>query len=456
MFPCDTFRPLSSPPRSSLPARRPSPTAALPPLLLALCAACGDGADVVCVGVTGPECAVAPLAPPPESATPGGSAGAEPSTGEPGASSEPAFLLGTRVWDDTTITSYFHVVSSLDAGTRVRPDRALEVPGSAKLYAAYDLGWFAVGSGEAPEIARYRLDADGRLVNDARLSFQAYGVADLWDTLYFVSPTKAYYPDRAGGQLIVWNPSEMRVLGSIALPETLRDGYLALYGYAPIWRGSELLISVGWFDWDVNDAVLPETGLLAIDTTTDAVVRFDVDARCGGVTHPIAAPSGDTYLVSSAIAGAAHRLGRLESAPCALRVPASAARIDPEYFVTLADVAAGQLAGEPVPGPNGSLFLRVFDEALAAPTAPTATWELTGRAAWRWWRWTPGAGEASPVEALPPSTADVLWFQLDGHVYGTETTEDYSTTTLIDISAESGPERLLTVPGFLHGAARIR
>ncbi|HTV21728.1 MAG TPA: hypothetical protein VMG12_23725 [Polyangiaceae bacterium] len=367
-----------------------------------------------------------------------------------------AFLLGTRVWDDTTTTSYFHVVPSLDAGTSVRPERALEVPGAAKLYAAYDLGWFAVGSGESPEIARYTLDDNGNLVNDARLSFQAYGVGSLWDTLYFVSPTKAYYPDRQGGQLIIWNPTEMRVLGSVALPETLRDGYLALYGYAPIVRDGELLISVGWFDWDVNDAVLPETGLLVLDTTTDAVVRFDVDSRCGGVTYPIATPSGDTYLISSALAGAAYRLGRLDSAPCALRVAAGAERIDPSYFVDLADVTSGQLAGEPVPGPDGSVFLRVFDEALAAPTQPMATWELTGRAAWGWWQWAPTEASAQRVASLPPSTADVLWFQLDGHVYGTETTEDYSTTTLIDIGNEDGPQRALTVPGFLHGVARIR
>jgi len=424
------------------------------PILVALLAACGDGSDIICVGTSSEACAVAPLQPAPsETVAPERPRDPEVGAGEGG---EPAFLLGTRVWDDTTTTSYFHVVPSLEAGTGVRPDQALEVPGAAKLYSAYDLGWFAVGSGEAPEIARYRLGDDGRLINDARLSFQAYGVSDLWDTLYFVSPTKAYYPDRSGGQLIVWNPAEMRVLGSIPLPETLRDGYLALYGYAPIQRGSELLISVGWFDWDVNDAVLPETGLLVLDTETDSVVRFDVDTRCGGITYPVGMPSGDTYLVSSAIAGAAHRLGRLESAPCALRVRAGADSIDPEYLVALADVAGGQLAGEPVPGPGGSLFLRVFDETLASPTAPMVTWELTGRAAWRWWQWAPADDGASWVEALPPSTADVLWFQVDGRVYGTETTEDYSTTTLIDIGAESGPDRLLTVPGFLHGVSRIR
>jgi hypothetical protein len=31
----------------------------------------------------------------------------------------PAFFLGTRVWDDTSTTSYFHVVSSIEVA-RIR------------------------------------------------------------------------------------------------------------------------------------------------------------------------------------------------------------------------------------------------------------------------------------------------------------------------------------------------
>src|SRR5690606_35985490 len=121
----------------------------------------------------------------------------------------------------------------------------------------------------APTITRYTIDEDGALARGESISLSSYGVDSLWDTLYIVSPTKAYYPDRAGTQLIVWNPTEMTVTGSIALPETARDGFLALYGYAPILRGKTLLISVGWFDWEEYDSVLGESGLIAIDTEAD-------------------------------------------------------------------------------------------------------------------------------------------------------------------------------------------
>jgi hypothetical protein len=248
----------------------------------------------------------------------------------------------------------------------------------------------------------------------------------------------------------------MEITGTIPLPQTARAGFLALYGYTPIVRGTELLFSVGWFDWETNDTILGETGLVVIDTTTDAVVRFDVDARCGGITQTVVTPSGDAYLVSSALAGAGYRLGRLPTAPCALRVAAGADALDASYLVRLGDLTAGALAGEPVPGGQGRIFLRVFDESLGTVASDANTWDLTGQLAWTWWRWDVAANMAARVAELQPATADVLSFEVEGRVFGAETTADYSETTLIELTAAGGPKRALTTPGFLHGMARIR
>ena len=78
------------------------------------------------------------------------------------------------------------------------------------------------------------------------------------------------------------------------------------------------------------------------------------------------------------------------------------------------------------------------------------------QAAWRWWAWDVERGEAELVETLEPATADVLWFVVDGAVYGSQTKTDYSETTLVDLTAEGGPVDAMTIPGFLHGVARIR
>lgn len=367
----------------------------------------------------------------------------------------PVYLVGTRVWDDATTTSYFHLVPSIAAGTSIDTSQALEIAGAAKLYSVAGLGWFAIGGGEAPTITRYTL-VDGALAEGDSISLQGYGVDSLWDTLYIVSPTKAYYPDRDGSQLIVWNPTEMVITGSIPLPESARPGYLSLYGYAPILRENTLIISVGWFDWSENDSVLPETGLVQIDTQTDEVLGIELDSRCGGITQPITTKTGDTLLVSSALAGSAHRLGRLATKPCALRVRAGETRFDSEYLGDLEAVTGRAIAGEPIPAGGNDVFLRVFDESLATIEEGAFTYELTGQSAWNWTRWNTVTGVVTPVDTLPPSTADVLWLEVDGRVYGTETKPDYSETTLIDLNADGGPERALTAPGFLHGVARVR
>lgn len=185
-----------------------------------------------------------------------------------------AYLAATRIWDDSATNSYFQVLPSIDQGTAVDLKKAVEIPGSAKLYASEDIGWFAIGDTESLTISRYTLDDRGALVKGETVSLQPYGVTSLWPTLYFVSPTKAYYPDRAGSQLIILNPTTMEILGDVKLPETVRDGYLSHYGYTTIRRGKNLLFSVGWFDWEKKDAVLGETGLVVLDTETDKVDRI--------------------------------------------------------------------------------------------------------------------------------------------------------------------------------------
>lgn len=368
----------------------------------------------------------------------------------------PAFLLGTRVWNDTSTTSYFNAVSALDEGTEVDQDQGLEVPGSAKLYSIEGVGWFAVGGGEEPTVTRYALDDRGRLDARETISPQNYGVESLWVTLYVVSPTKMYYPDRDGQRLIVIDPTAMEITGEVDLGQTGRAGFLSLYSYAHLERGRDILFSVAWTDWNETDSILGETGLVVLDTETDTVSRFDIDDRCGGITQPVQTSGGDVYFASSALAAAAYRLGRLPTAPCALRVRAGEDAFDAEYAADLGALTGSPIAGEPVPGGDSRIFLRAFDTEVGTVGDDMLTWELTSQTAWRWLSWDVGLGEVEEVGALDPSTSDVLWFQVDGKVYGTETTEDYSETTLIDLTAEGGPRRAMTVPGFLHGVARIR
>lgn len=380
---------------------------------------------------------------------------ADAGTDAPSDDAAPLYMAATRIWDDTSITSYFHLVPSLEADEKVDPKQALEVAGSAKLYADRKLGWFALGNGESPTITRYTLGKNDQLVAGDAMSLLDYGVQSLWDSLYVISKNKAYYPDSEGSQLIVWDPSEMRVIGNIPLPETMRDGYTSYYSISHIERGTKVVFSVGWFDWEESDSVRPETGLVVIDTEDDSVASFEVDDRCGGITQVMGLEGGDAYFVSSSLAASAFHLGRLATEPCVLRVRAGDTEFDQEYHLRLQDITGGALAGEPTPFGGDEVLLRVLDDQLAEIPEDAHTWDITGQAAWRWVRWNVETDELKELD-LAPSTSDVAWFRVREKVYATQTKTDYSETTLIELTAEGGPKVELTVPGFLHGLARLR
>ncbi|WP_437811943.1 hypothetical protein [Sorangium sp. So ce1078] len=403
---------------------------------------------VLLTGALGGGCADDDTSNPVEQTGGGGGGGGDDGGGD-------AFVVATRVWDDTATNSYFHVLPSIEQGTAVDPSQALEVPGSARLFAFAGLGWFGIGEAQAPTISQYTLDGSALVKGDA-ISFQPSGVQSLWPTNYIISPTKVYHPDRAGEQIVVWNPTTMEVQGKIALPDTHREGYLALYGYGSVLRGKTLLVSVGWVDWNTTDTILPETGLVAIDTETDTVVRFDVDDRCGGITQPVETASGDAYFVSSALAGAAYHLERLETEPCALRILKDAEAFDPDFALSLGELADGAIVGDPIPAGGDSLFLRVFDESLATIAEDTKMSGVTGQPAWHWWRWDTATNEAAPVGELVPSPANVAFFEVDGRVFTIEEKNNSTESTLIELTAEGGPKLGLTTPGYLHGLAKVR
>lgn len=367
-----------------------------------------------------------------------------------------AFVVATRVWDDTATNSYFHVVSSLEAGTPVDPTQALEIPGSARLFAFEGQGWFGIGDGQSPTISHYTLGNGDALVKGDAISLQPFGVQDLWQTNYIISPTKAYHPDRAGEQIVVWNPTTMEVEGTIPLPDTHREGHLAVYGYGSVLRGKTLLFSVGWFDWQTTDTIVPETGLVVIDTETDTVVRFDVDDRCAGITQSVETASGDAYFVSSALAGASYHLERLETEPCALRVLKDADAFDPDFALSLGELVGGAIVGDPIPAGGDSLFLRVFEESLATIDEETKTFQITSQPAWRWWRWDTATNEAKEIQDLAPSPANVSFFEVDGRVFTIDEKNGSTESTLIELTAEGGPKLGLTAPGYLHGLAKVR
>jgi hypothetical protein len=387
-----------------------------------------------------------------------GACGDDGDDGKVGGSSDGgSYLAATRIFsaDGIGSTTYMQVLSSIEDGEKLELSKATEFAGSAELFNLEGIGWFGVGDGESPVLTRYGLSADGELEEKKKLNLAAYGLSDFFaNDMYVISATKAYYPDPDGKQLVIINPIAMKVEGVVEMPETEREGYTAVYSYASVRRGDKLLFSVGWFDW-TNDKILPETGLLVLDTTSDEVVRFDVDKRCGGITQPVTLSNGEAYFASSALAGALYKIGSYKLEPCVLRVAKNADAFDTKYLLKLADLTDGAIAGEPIGAGDDRIFLRVLADDMVTVEADTASWEITGTAAWSWIVWDVSKEKVSELD-LEPSTADVLSFEVDGRVFVGQTTAEYESTTLIELTAEGGPKSALESPGFFSGLAKIK
>lgn len=396
-------------------------------------------------------------------ASPGIDAGATPSPA-PGVPSVPTvpgvpaqYAVATRVFstDSDAITTYVQVVGSLDQGTTLDTKKATEFGGPAELFSLAAPRWVAVGEGESAQLSSYSIAANQTIKKEQTISLQNQGLKSFFSNkLYQVSATKVYLPDPDNAQLIALDPTNMKVLGVVALPTTKREGFTPVYSYDSVQRSGKLLFAVAWFDW-TNDKIVPETGLVTLDTNTDQAT-IAVDTRCGGITNPIKLPSGDTYFPSSSLAAASFELKRLATEPCVLRIKAGADVFDPAYHVKLRELTGGAVAGEPAPTGAEEIFLRVLDTTKATIKPETASFELTGQSAWTWRRWNPTSNALTNVDALEPSTANAYWYEVEGRVFYAQPAADYSKTQVIELNAAGGPKNALSGPGLISGIGRVQ
>lgn len=382
-----------------------------------------------------------------DDAGPGGDPDAAPAA--------PLYVIDSTTFTDTGSTTYFSQTASLGAGTEIDYAKALEVGGSAKLYAPAGVGWFGLGGGEAPTITRYELGPGDTLVAGTSISLQPQGTTFLGDTVVFVSPTKAYYFDSPNLQLVIWNPTAMTVDGTIDLGQVAREGFTAQFDLNPLLRDDgTLLLPISWSNFEALTAY-PATGLAVIDTATDSVRTVTTTDRCHGVRWSAITPDGALYAASAPFYAAQQRVKREGAPPCVLRIQPGADDFDPTFTQVLADLAGGRVAGGIAPGPAGQLFFRALDPAV--PVGPDADVNaIWSAASWQWWRWDLAANTATEVTTLPLSAAGGLTYRIDDKVFATDSAADWSSTTLIDMTAAGGPAPALTARGYVYGVARLR
>jgi hypothetical protein len=357
---------------------------------------------------------------------------------------------------EMTGSAYISLVPSLEDGVVDDLRNSVEIPDASYMFGVDGEPYLYVFNSSS-ELIRYELGRRGELEEGPTLSFLSSGVTAGASerSVFFVSEDKAYLLDDVSLQAVVFNPSTMLITSKIDLGELQKAGWTAYFDYRPKLRDGKLVVAAFYFD-DTFSVSLPETSVAIIDTATDAV-QLGHDTRCGGFSTSVLAENGDLYFASDPYVGAIERVSGQGAGPggCLLRMRAGEDGFDPEYYAEVAALAPG-FGGGLVRGFGSSAYVSVYDEQLRPLAQNTSALDLYGHAAWRFWRIELGSDAAATEVDLAPGAGTLRAFSVDGVTYATAASEDYATTTLVNMSGAEEPTSGLRVPGNVAGVVRVR
>ena len=331
----------------------------------------------------------------------------------------------------------------------------IEVVGGASIYGYDNSGFVWVGQSQEPTIQRYAVEEDGSLsVDGPRVSFAGLGLSRAnfgRGRVPFLSPTKAYLMTNTPDEVVIWNPQEMTIEGTIDLELPEREGFRLVNSKAQV-VGNRLYVAFGYLD-AANARVAEVMGLAVVDTDTDQVVSITETERCGRPNTSVVSDDGFVYYASGGFTLWANRVFGESNAPdpCILRVRAGETEFDPDFFVSIEDLTGGA-GGLSIAGSGGDLFVRVFDdEEYGLPiTEQTTGPDIAGAPAFKWWRVTPDFTSATELEEAPFGAASVGTFVIDGRLIIADLTEDLASTNFLELI--DGPEGNVRRLGSSQGA----
>jgi hypothetical protein len=367
----------------------------------------------------------------------------------------PLYVVASSFITGDDIETYLVTTDSFDKSTEIDPTDGPKLLGGIDIV-VHDGAVFAPES-NGPILVRYEPDARDRLVQKAELSFARVGLSRLsGGHIFVVNDTKGYVFDPAGPRLIVWNPQTMKLTGDeIDLADISRDGWtpnlsLGLVNLGAVRRGDDLLIPLGWQDQDRNSR--HASGLLVVDTKSDAVKSVDEDERCGEAYDSIAAPNGDTYFFPPAWSSTQSYFSEDHQPTCILRVRKGETTFDPDYSLDLSAQGTNSAAAGAIPdGETGFFFLSVDKEAWDARE------EQLG-AFWQVWHYDFETESSHRVESLPMWIGHAHYVNLGdftAFVYWEET-DTGNRTTFYRVDGADDPERLFSFDASWYSFGKLR
>lgn len=375
--------------------------------------------------------------------------GAEPGTG-------PAVMVAVHTRSPEGSNLYVGAFPELPA--EVDLSGMLETPSGQN--AATFGGYIYVWSGDSGVYTRYAVDEALRLSEAGSVSFMNFGGTGNVMTR-FISPTRAYSMTRDNLQIIVWDPSDMAVLGTIDTSAALDPGYPGFDYGEPVLFGDYVAWPILWFDDSTSD-YKPAVDVILAAADADEPAFALSDRRCGGGWALFTDDAGDLYALGNAYFGYAHFFDvdpARQPNDCLLRVRAGTTTFDPGFHVDLNQATGSPAVYHTWQTENRSVVAAVLDPALdpGSITSPDDYWSLPMQRTLV--RVDEGASE--PIAGIPSSAVfSTLDYRLDGQLYmlmseGSAGPAGDARSTLYRIDGSTA-EQALTTSGDLWSIGRVR
>ncbi|MEM9730323.1 MAG: hypothetical protein AAF997_17210 [Myxococcota bacterium] len=278
--------------------------------------------------------------------------------GAGGASTTPnaRYAASTLVFGPSGTTTFVTVLEDLESGLEINLDDAREISGSADAW-VYD-GKLFVASSEDLTVERFNVTADGSWESEGRISFASYGLTSVafWNNV-FINREKAYMAN-GSFEYVVWNPAEMTVVESVALPELAAPPgtrtRLSFADRAAVLRDGLLYHVVHWSSQDLS-VYAPDSAIVVFDPEADALVDV-IDAPCPGLDVATQDDAGNLYFSNWVFSVGTHLLAD-GAANCVVKIPAGSDTLDDEWTTDWSDLSGGNEGGALrwVSGPIGAV-----------------------------------------------------------------------------------------------------
>lgn len=350
----------------------------------------------------------------------GASCGESESVGPPRTEQDSAIVVLTRACTPDSCSHYLNLLSELPEDGVVDRSEALEfgdAQGSVFNNAVYVFGF------ENQRVQRFSLNEEGELEPGPRLSFQGLGLTIVAGILNaWASPERAFLVDPVSGQIVTWNPTEMSIATTTAIPDSFlsRDGRAVDFTWPNV-IGSHVYYNANWYDWETHQSSAG-TALLTFDATADTPEPALIeDERCAAssTVAPFSGSGDLAYAIGDGMGGEMTVLGPGEPNQCALRAISGGRTFESGYRLdisTAPDVVAFSV-GWPLPG-TSSMVAKVWTPERAPELPLEDPDRFFNTNEFSWVIVDMATGEMRPVAGIPEGGwGNLTPLELDGVRY---------------------------------------